>query len=167
MIKKLLLTCTVLAACSSIDLRAAQTANIQEFQQLSDPGIQPNDLRAYLEKEAPGLVQFVGVTPTKAEAALYGTIVQSKKPVLLKFYLKGCGPCKTMQQIVEIVAKQFNDSILVINIELSESTNYLMHAFKAHGVPTLVFFKDGKKMEQFTGALTQAELTNKIKKLVN
>lgn len=166
MIKKFLLLCLVFAVCSSGPLFAAQLANIQELQQL-DTGIEPNDLKAYLEREAPQLVQFVGPTPTKAEAALYGTIAQSKKPVLVKFYIKGCGPCKTMQQIVEVVAKQYSESILVINIELSDNTNYLMHAFKAHGVPTLVFFKDGKKMEQFTGPLTQAELTNKIKKLVN
>lgn len=169
MLKKFLFTLTIFSACSysSSNLLAAQTGNFHEIKELTTLGIQPNALKAFLQKEAPDLVQFIAKNPTIYDVALYGTIAKSKKPVVVKFYLKGCGPCKRMGPIVEKAAKEFSESITVINIELTDKTRYLMQVFNARGVPTLVFFKDGKKAEQFTGMLSQAELTYKINKLVN
>ncbi|MGE0009312.1 MAG: thioredoxin family protein [Candidatus Babeliales bacterium] len=160
---------TMLAATWGLTLNvcAGQAANVQDIKQLSDAGIQPQDLKVYLQKNAPDLVKFVGTTPSKLEVQLFTTIAQSKKPVVVKFYINGCGPCKQMGRIVEQVAKELGESILVINIESTEATRNLMRVLNANGVPTLVFFKDGKKVDQFTGTLSAQELTGKLKKLVN
>lgn len=167
--KKILLALTVLSSCPlySVPDKKAPKSNIQELQQIADPGVAPEQLKAYLTENAPDLVQFISPVPTQLEATLYGALAADKRVVIVKFYLKGCGPCTRMQRAVEDVAKQFNDSILIINVELTDNVRYLMQAFNAHGVPTLVFFKDGKKTGQFTGTLTQAELTSKINKLLN
>lgn len=167
MLKRCIFILTVFAAIANVDLLAAPQKNIQDLHQLIGVNIQPQDLKAYLQKNAPGLAQFVGSTPTWLDVKLYTTLAQSSHPVIIKFYLNGCGPCKQMGRTVENVAKEFGDSILVINVELTDTTRYLMQAFRANGVPTLVFFKDGKKVEQFTGTLTAAELTSKINTLLN
>lgn len=165
MIKKCIFTLTMLAAAAGIHshLQAAQGSNIQELATLSDAGVQPQNLKAYLEKNAPDLIKFVAAAPTRLDVQLYTSIVQANKPVLVKFYLKNCGPCKEMGKVVERVAKKLGDSILVINIEHNDTTSSLMKPFDAHGVPTLVFFKDNKKVWQFTGNLNDAQLTEKLK----
>ncbi len=142
-------------------------SNIQDLKQLSDGGVHPKELKTHLQKTAPQLVQFIGSLPTRLDTQLYTTLAQAKTAVIVKFYLTGCGPCKQMGRIVEKVANEFGDSILVINIELTDTTRYLMEAFNALGVPTLIFFEDGQKVDQFTGPLTASELTSKIKSIVN
>lgn len=157
-----------LLACSIVSLTALHAAPRRtiEITETIDV-VQPQNLIAFLQQHAPTLVQYISQEPTELETQLFSTIAQTERGVLLKFFISGCGPCKQMTKVVDTVAKQFSDSLLVINIELTDASRYLMDAFNGRGVPTLVFFKDGKKVEQYTGNLTVSELTSKIKKIAN
>ncbi len=140
-----------------------QLTNIKTIGQLVKATTAPQDIKTYLEEHAPDLVKFAA--NKKLDAALFSYIAREKKLVIVKFYAEWCPPCQKLKPIVHEVAKEFNDTLVVINIELSPSTQHLLKAFGARGIPTLVFFKDGKKVEQFSGGISKKNLISKIEKI--
>lgn len=139
--------------------------NIKTLEQLVKKGKAPQDIKAYLKTNAPELEKLA--TDNTLDAALFGAIAQEKKPVMVKFSASWCPPCKTMKPIVHEVAQQFVNDITIIEVTLDQSTQHLLQAFGAQGIPTFVFFKDNKKVDQFSGAIAKQDLVDKITKLIN
>lgn len=165
MIKKTLYAlafASLLTNCGS--LWAAKPANMKEIKQLLRGDNVPKDIGTFLQEHAPNLVKYL--TGSAYEAALFSAIVQADKLIVVKFYSNGCGPCKRMKPIMEAIAHELSDDIIVINVELNTNTRPILRKFDARGIPTFIFFKNGKKVGQYTGALSQSSLTTKIKRLL-
>ncbi len=86
----------------------------------------------------------------------FDQIRNSEKIVLLDFYADWCGPCRMISPIVEEVAKE-NPQYLVGKINV-DSEPELADAFGVTGVPTLVVLKDGKVVNQATGARPKPQI---------
>ncbi|MGE4168882.1 MAG: thioredoxin family protein [Candidatus Babeliales bacterium] len=77
-------------------------------------------------------------------------VMAKKQPVMYDFFTTWCAPCKKLEPILEELAKEYNDVIIVkIDAEMFKS---LASKYKIEAYPTLVFFnKDGKEVTRFTG----------------
>ena len=80
----------------------------------------------------------------------FESIKHSSKPVLLDFYAEWCGPCRSVGPIIDEIARERGD-ILVGKINVDESPE-LAGAFKIYSIPTLVVLKNGKVVNQASGA---------------
>jgi thioredoxin 1 len=80
----------------------------------------------------------------------FESIKHSSKPVLLDFYAEWCGPCRSVGPIIDEIARERGD-ILVGKINVDESPE-LAGAFKIYSIPTLVVLKNGKVINQASGA---------------
>ena len=83
-------------------------------------------------------------------------IKSSNKTVLLDFYADWCGPCRMVSPIVDEIAKE-NPQYLVGKINVDEEPE-LAAAFAVASIPTLVVIKDGKIVNQSTGARPKAQI---------
>ena len=83
-------------------------------------------------------------------------IKSSNKTVLLDFYADWCGPCRMVSPIVDEIAKE-NPQYLVGKINVDEEPE-LAAAFAVASIPTLVVMKDGKIVNQSTGARPKAQI---------
>ena len=83
-------------------------------------------------------------------------IKSSNKTVLLDFYADWCGPCRMVSPIVDEIAKE-NPQYLVGKINVDEEPE-LASAFAVASIPTLVVMKDGKIVNQSTGARPKAQI---------
>ena len=96
------------------------------------------------------------------DAEFDSTVLQSEKPVVLDFWAEWCQPCKMLAPTVGEIAGEYEDKVKVgkLNVDDNPST---ATKYGIRGIPTLLFFKGGKVVQQVTGVKSKAE----IKKIID
>lgn len=77
-------------------------------------------------------------------------VVESKSAALLDFHAVWCGPCKTIAPLVDQLAEEFSGKVKVGKVDIDDAPE-LATRFQITGVPTLLFFKDGERVDQLVG----------------
>ena len=77
-------------------------------------------------------------------------IMDSEKTVLLDFWAPWCAPCRMLAPVVEEIANERAD-IKVGKINVDEQPE-LASKFSIMSIPTLVVMKNGKIVQQVSGA---------------
>ena len=88
--------------------------------------------------------------------ANFEELVNSGKPMVLDFWAEWCGPCRMVVPLVEEIAEERSD-IKVVKINVDEEQELAMQ-FGVMSIPTLVVMKNGKVVNQSTGARPKAQI---------
>ena len=84
----------------------------------------------------------------------------NKGLVLVDFYAEWCGPCKMLAPVLESIS----DKINVVKVDIDKFPK-LTENYRIMSVPTLIFFKDGKKVKEVVGFQTEEELMEIISEI--
>jgi len=88
-------------------------------------------------------------------------VLESDIPVLVDFWTCWCGPCKTIAPFVDDLAKEYSGKIKIGKVDVDHNPKTATH-YGIMSIPSLIFFKKGKIMDQIVGAVSKHDLKRKI-----
>ena len=91
----------------------------------------------------------------------FSEIINKDKPVLVDFFATWCGPCQTMEPILEQVKETLGDEVSILKIDVDKN-QALASKFQVRGVPTFILFKNGKQVWKQSGLIQKKELIQVI-----
>ena len=79
--------------------------------------------------------------------------------VLVDFYAEWCGPCKMMGPVLESLE---DTNVIKVNVDEHQD---LSEEYRIMSIPTLIFFKDGEKVNEVVGFHSKEQIENILKEL--
>lgn len=83
------------------------------------------------------------------------------KPALIDFYATWCGPCRTIAPILDELAAEYGDSIVIYKVD-TEKEPELAALFGVRSIPTLVFVPMDGKPQAVLGAMGKTDFKKAI-----
>lgn len=100
---------------------------------------------------------------TLTDATFDQVVLKSNKLVMVDFWATWCGPCRRLAPTVKQIADENKGKLIVGKLDVDQNQNTAIK-YQIQSIPTILFFKNGKVVDQVMGAVPKEVLDEKIKK---
>lgn len=84
-------------------------------------------------------------------------ILRSDLPVMVEFYGEECGPCKSIEPVLDRLAEELCGNAVIAKISVDKNLR-IPGDYKIRAVPTFLYFRDGKLTSKHIGATSVREM---------
>ncbi|MAJ24287.1 MAG: thioredoxin [Rickettsiales bacterium] len=85
-------------------------------------------------------------------------VLNSSKPVLCDFWAEWCGPCKQISPILQELAEDFQEKVLIAKVNIDENPE-IPSKYGIMSIPTLILFKNGELIATQIGLVEKKTLS--------
>lgn len=121
------------------------------------------DKQVQLTKTGQPIQVNVPDKPIHATDADFDQVIKQHPYVVVDFWAEWCAPCRAIAPTIEELAKKYAGKVTFVKVNTDENPQ-VPQRFMVMGIPTLLFFKDGKLVDQVVGAMPRGPLEERVKK---
>jgi len=93
-------------------------------------------------------------------------VTASRVPVLVDCWADWCGPCHALAPTIDAVARAWAGRVVVGKLDVDANPG-VARRFDIRGIPTLLFFKDGRLVDRVVGVQPRAAIEARLQALVS
>ena len=85
--------------------------------------------------------------------------------LVVDFWAPWCGPCRAIAPTLEALGQEYAGRVAIAKVNVDEQP-VLASRYQVRSIPTLLFIKEGKVVDQLVGAVPKAQLTKRMDALL-
>ena len=95
------------------------------------------------------------------EASFDAEISKHKEVLMVDFWAEWCQPCRAIAPALEELAEESKGSVSLAKVNVDDNPQ-LAARYGVRSIPTILFMKDGKVMDQVIGAVPKSQMKKKL-----
>ncbi|MCR4341144.1 MAG: thioredoxin [Gemmatimonadaceae bacterium] len=99
---------------------------------------------------------------TVTDADFESVVEQNTGLTVVDFWATWCAPCRMIAPVLEQLAAEYAGKAKVAKLDVDTNVRTASR-FQVRSIPTLLFFKNGKVVDQVIGAVPKQQLEMKFK----
>jgi thioredoxin 1 len=95
------------------------------------------------------------------EANFDETLAQHDGLMMVDFWAEWCGPCRAIAPVLDELARESAGRIMLAKVNVDEN-HALAARYSIRSIPTVLFVRQGKVVDQLIGAVPKAKIKEKL-----
>ena len=88
---------------------------------------------------------------TQIDSKTFQDFLDHNPVAVVDFYADWCGPCRTVSQVIEKLAGEYDGRAKFAKLDVDASPS-IAEKFGVASIPTLIIFKNGRAVDRIVGA---------------
>src|SRR5215813_7713692 len=85
--------------------------------------------------------------------------------LVVDFWAPWCGPCRAIAPTLEALGQEYAGRVAIAKVNVDEQPT-LAARYQVRSIPTLLFIKEGRVVDQLVGAAPRAQLAKRMDALL-
>lgn len=127
-----------------------------------------DELEEIRKKKLRELMRMAGAKdskPVKLDQQNFESFLRQNENAVVDFWAEWCMPCRYVSPILDELSKEFAGRVAFGKVNVDENQS-IAARYGISAIPTLVFFKKGKPVDQIVGAMPKKEIKSWIERNV-
>jgi thioredoxin 1 len=96
-----------------------------------------------------------------SEATFDQELAQHPELLMVDFWAEWCAPCKMLAPVLDELVREAGGKVTLAKVNVDENPG-LAARYGIRSIPTVLFIKDGKVLDQVIGAVPKGQLKKKL-----